>query len=270
MKVKLYDMMFSHEHDPSRIGPGGFGRAPIAWERGDCESKSVFVTDVDVVRRTATQGAENKVALVLEPAATYPDVYEVLENDDSYDYILTHNDKLLKKENALPYPAIQYHVSDFSPPTKSKSVSIITSAKKYAPGHILRHDVVNSFNGRFDLYGRGFNEIDRKEKGLRPYCFSIAIENSRSDWYFTEKILDCFASRTVPIYWGCHKIGDHFNSDGIITFDTLDDLDEILASLTPEMYQSMHDAIEENFKLVCNKYSSCEKWLYKTYPFLFE
>ena len=49
--------------------------------------------------------------------------------------------------------------------------------------------------------------------------FSIAIENSRNGCYFTEKILDCFTTRTVPIYWGCPDIGDYFDMNVIITFN---------------------------------------------------
>jgi len=37
--------------------------------------------------------------------------------------------------------------------------------------------------------------------------------------YFTEKILDCFRTRTVPIYWGCTNIREHFEADGIIVLD---------------------------------------------------
>ena len=32
--------------------------------------------------------------------------------------------------------------------------------------------------------------------------FSVCIENDVYDTYFTEKILDCFATGTIPIYKG--------------------------------------------------------------------
>ena len=34
--------------------------------------------------------------------------------------------------------------------------------------------------------------------------------------YFTEKLLDCFLTRTVPVYWGCPDIYEYFDLDGII------------------------------------------------------
>lgn len=272
-KVRIFDRLFSHESNPGRIGPGGWGQPPFEWVRDGVESKSVFLTDFDICDQTPIpEGYDNKVAMVLEPTASQQsDAVDVLLNDDSrYDYILTHDDELIKSDKALYCPAIQYHVSDFSPPRKERMVSMVASAKKWANGHILRHDIIQQLNGKFDLFGRGINEIDRKEDGIRPYYFSIAIENSKTDWYYTEKILDCFASHTVPIYWGCNNISDHFNADGIITFNTIEELDDILSNLTVEKYESMIDAVKENYKLVCNKFSSCENWLYKEYPFLFD
>ena len=37
-----------------------------------------------------------------------------------------------------------------------------------------------------------------------------------SDLYFTEKLLDCFATGTIPVYLGAPDIDKHFNKDGII------------------------------------------------------
>lgn len=38
--------------------------------------------------------------------------------------------------------------------------------------------------------------------------FAVAIENTNHRGYFTEKILDLFLLRSIPIYWGCSNIGD--------------------------------------------------------------
>lgn len=271
MKVKLIDGMFSHEEDPGRLGPGGQGTPAISWERGEVDSKSCFVTDHDIINMTTVPDHKYKVAFVLENREIVSEAVSSLLNDNTrFDYILTHDEQLLKKENALPYPTIQYHVSDFSPPNKERMVSMVSSNKNWASGHAVRHEIIRKYNGRFDLYGRGFNPIENKEDGLRPYLFSIAVENSKSDWYFTEKILDCFASHTVPIYWGCPNIGDFFNSDGIITINSADDLDDVLNNLSVDDYMGMLSAVQENYNLVCTKYSSCEQWLYDTYRFLFE
>ena len=56
-----------------------------------------------------------------------------------------------------------------------------------------------------------------KEDGLCDYMFSVAIENGEYETYFTEKILDCFATGTIPVYLRAPDIENHFNMDGIIT-----------------------------------------------------
>jgi hypothetical protein len=84
------------------------------------------------------------------------------------------------------------------------------------------------------LFGGGFKEIETKEEGLEDYRFSFAIENCCYDYYFTEKLLDCFLTGTVPIYIGCERIGDIFNSDGIIFLD--DKID--IAKFNKELYES--------------------------------
>ncbi len=60
----------------------------------------------------------------------------------------------------------------------------------------------------------------------RGYKFSIAFENSSSRGYTTEKIMESFASETVPIYWGNPDIAKEFNPDSFINchdFDSFDD-----------------------------------------------
>ena len=56
---------------------------------------------------------------------------------------------------------------------------------------------------------------------LFDWMFHIAIENVSRDDYFTEKLLDCFLTRTVPIYWGCPNISNYFDAEGIIHINTL-------------------------------------------------
>ena len=56
--------------------------------------------------------------------------------------------------------------------------------------------------------------------------------------------------------------------NGILTFNTINDLENIFKTLTPEKYFSMQTAIENNFKLV-EKYKIPEDYIFNTYPFLF-
>ena len=85
---------------------------------------------------------------------------------------------------------------------------------------------------------------------LMNYMFNVAIENTRKNHenYFTEKLVDCLLTKTVPIYFGCPNIGDHFNTDGILIFENENQLQDILSNLSADKYHSMKDAIEENYE----------------------
>ena len=66
--------------------------------------------------------------------------------------------------------------------------------------------------------------------------------------YFTEILVDPISLGCVPILWGCPNISEYFNTDGILTFNTMDELDKILYSISFEDYNSRKDAILENIE----------------------
>ena len=102
--------------------------------------------------------------------------------------------------------------------------------------------------------------------------YSITIENCRQKGYWTEKIVDCFATKTIPIFWGDDAVNNFFDSDGIIYFNDQEELDKILNDLQlngKEIYDSKKKAIEYNFKKV-EDYRIPEDWMYLNYPFLFK
>lgn len=51
---------------------------------------------------------------------------------------------------------------------------------------------------------------------ISQYKFMIAFENSEHDGYTSEKIIRCYQSKTLPIYWGNPKIGLDYNPDSLI------------------------------------------------------
>lgn len=192
----------------------------------------------------------------------------VKENPEKFDRILTYDTDLLKLPNAVfrnggyevvlnknvhshEYPKLQddslQQVYD-----KTKLISFITSNKTITKGHRFRIECYNRLMAQpnsIDVFGKGIREIVGKIEGLKDYKFSIAIENGIYDNYFTEKILDCFLTGTIPIYNGCKNISEFFNINGIIIFDTIEELYDIVTNLTDYDYNSKRDAIQENFKL---------------------
>jgi hypothetical protein len=80
--------------------------------------------------------------------------------------------------------------------------------------------------------------------------FNVVIENVKyNNWY--NKIGDNFATKTIPIYWGCPNISEFgYDERGIIRFQTTDELLDIINNLTPETYQQMLPYVEYNYELV--------------------
>jgi len=165
---------------------------------------------------------------------------ELIEN--TYDVIFTHDQRLLSLGDRFKWvPAQGFWIKEPKVYEKSKMISMIASNKRMCEGHIKRLEWVERIGDQVDLYGRGFNEIVNKEDGLCDYMFSIAIENGQYETYFTEKLLDCFATGTIPVYLGAPDIGNHFNMDGIIILSDEFDVSE-------DIYYNKLDAIKDNLE----------------------
>jgi hypothetical protein len=161
---------------------------------------------------------------------------------ETFDAIFTHNQELLALDPKFKWcPAQGFWIKEPKIYEKTKMISMISSNKTMCDGHRLRLEWVDRLWGQVDMYGRGFKEIENKEEGLCDYMFSVAIENGQYETYFTEKLLDCFATGTIPVYLGAPDIGNYFNKDGIV--DLTDEFE-----VSDEIYYSKMDAMKENFE----------------------
>jgi hypothetical protein len=134
---------------------------------------------------------------------------------------------------------------------KKFSVSFLTSSKRIQEGHILRQEIYDRLPERFGELAVWKHKsppvVPDKRTVLEPYQFSIVPENSKQSGYYTEKILDCFIAKTVPLYWGCPNLGNFFNMAGVIQFNNYAELESKLSTLNHEAYQGMREAVEDNF-----------------------
>lgn len=119
-------------------------------------------------------------------------------------------------------------------PPKEAPISAVASTKGFYPGHKTRLEVIDTLTNagvEFDLFGRGRErEVDDKWDALAPYYFSIAIENSSQPDYFTEKIIDCFLTYTVPVYFGAPNISEYFPKDSYVSLP-IDDAGAMIRAL---------------------------------------
>jgi hypothetical protein len=83
--------------------------------------------------------------------------------------------------------------------------------------------------GLADCFGRGIRDIDTRPQDWRITASRWRWRIFQQDYYFTEKLIDCFLMETVPVYWGCPGIGSIFDERGILRFETPDELMRSLA-----------------------------------------
>ena len=73
----------------------------------------------------------------------------------------------------------------------------------------------------------------------------VVFENDSYAGYFTEKITDCFARGTIPIYYGDLEICKHFDCNGIISYSN-----GVLDTLTTDLYESKKQIIQNNMNII--------------------
>jgi hypothetical protein len=145
---------------------------------------------------------------------------------------------------------------------KTKLISAIGSVQTALPFHktrkVILDDIQNSPNLGIDVFGKGRNFIAEKSEGLYPYRYSIAIENSLTPHYWTEKLADCFISLTVPIYLGAQNVKDYFPEESFIAATEQDlkgGLENILRRISTEDYERRLPFLLEARRLVVEDYN---------------
>jgi hypothetical protein len=264
MKVSIADCFLQYGESISSCSHPDIKPSHFEWQREDAQHAR-FVTDGHFADAVGT----GQVAWLVEPFFLHPENY-IAVMQKPFDYVLTCNDYFVQNnKNWLWCPRGGSWVAqkDWEIHDKTKDISILLSDKKMMYGHRLRHEIV----ARHQLDVMGLDHYVTKMEALADYRYSIIVENEQSRYWFTEKLIDCFALGTVPIYWGCPDIGRFFDDGGIIEFNDMPDLDNILDWLKLSSgidYASRLSAMRRNLE-AARDYAINEDWLYKTYPFLF-
>ena len=107
-----------------------------------------------------------------------------------------------------------------------------------------------------DLTGHTFYDNWQLHFGFQ---FNIVIENTKEVNYFTEKLMNCFLGRTIPIYWGCPNIDDFFDTTGWIIWKDIPDLIDKLSIIDENYYVKYMDIIEKNHIFALENYSNFYK-----------
>lgn len=225
-----------------------------------------------------------KYGLLIESRQIVPDNYLIFKKNrglaDEFDAVFTYDEELLSSlPNAKFFPSCagawygdqqgKFCWDQTCYQKKSKQISIVSSDKKMCPLHEVRIELSKycKRNGLADTFGT----FDGGKKcliddSLTDYRYSIVIENDVTNYFFTEKIINCFAAQTIPIYLGARKISDFFNAGGIIMLNEsqIGDIERVLRRCTVEYYQEHLDAIIDNFNRAY-AYQNVYDWLYEHY-----
>ena len=250
-ELRIFDTLFAHAKYSTDFQESKY----ITWNRNSKNKDFAVFTD-DSLTLVSGSDIKKKVAWMVESPQIKPAQYRwIKENHNLFDEVWTFKKDLLNisdKFKKVLLGGCWIKPEDQKIYDKSKNISIIASPKKMTKGQSLRHYVVYNYKDKMDVMGRGYKPIDYKLMGLKDYRFHVCIENCKEDYYFTEKLIDCFMTGTIPIYYGCPSIGEFFNTDGMIMFDKWEDLKDIISGLNSELYESKIDAIKDNFERAKN------------------
>jgi hypothetical protein len=146
-------------------------------------------------------------------------------------------------------------------PVKNKLFSGVISGHNALNGHYFRLKILEQIKQQFsiDLYGKRHNFIPDKWDALFPYQFSLAMENSAQKDYWTEKIMDCFLSCCMPVYYGCTNIEKYFPKQSYIKLDVNNlnySLGELREKLSQEYFVENYSYLLEARHLCLNKYAT--------------
>ena len=197
-------------------------------------------------------------------------IEELKQKAPNFDLILTRRPELLHFENAKLFHFGTNFLGDSDPESafhnKKDAISYTMTNKNHpiADGYHVRHVIgqnIRKLNEISSLQIHGYDSQrfptrydsfdymlgnDETRIGMMKYKFHIAVENCTLPNYTTEKLHDCFLTKTVPIYYGSPNISDYYNMDGILKFEPVDELVSILQRIDSTTYDTMKDAVEEN------------------------
>ena len=271
-EINLIDEAFKHLETPAGKYSQVHRKIPkhIKYVRDKQTYDGITLVTDSMVNTSVAKSvtSKHKIAWLLECREINPISYNTFnEWKDEYDFVLTHDSELLKKypdnTKLCNFGGTWIKSNNYGLYDKTRFMSMIYSHKTTTEGHQLRHQIASMLKSGVDLLGNGTsNPLMAKEDGLVDYQFSIIIENIRLENYFTEKLIDCLMVGTIPIYWGCPNISDYFDTNSILTFSNLDELQEILSSVDNKTYIDKFNSIQRNLE-TANKYCITEDLMYK-------
>lgn len=194
-----------------------------------------------------------KIFLYTEPPEIISGINEyTLMYFKKYHCILTwKKDILYWCNNARKMLYIDPWVTD-SFTEKQFKITFVKGYKAQTDGHLFRWHIYrfgDTIYNPTQIFDRIEDNKNTRQKLLfSDSQFNLAIENSQYDNYFTEKIIDCFLTKTIPIYWGCPNINEYFDVNGIVPI-TRDNCFQVINKLDENYYINHLDSVNKNYEI---------------------
>lgn len=189
----------------------------------------------------------------------------IKEHPECYNFLLTPFDDLLE----LPKSHLFVGCGAFLEPDpnmeKKFGVSSVMSGRFCLPGHYLRRELFHrrhEIKIPFDFYLGTVNRLSEEfytqgcptlewgaaeKKRTMAYKYHIAIDSYRRHNHYSEKLIDCLVTKTIPIYWGCTNLEEYFNPKGIIQ---VSNVNEIICNVNAFCKEEWPypEAVEDNYQ----------------------
>jgi hypothetical protein len=254
---------------------GGFIKmSPITWRRELDFIGPEIVTDVFLLNKKFMKKnflSHSSIGLILEPLEYLKiSPRKMVKYSANLSKVLTFEDSLLRSRNEKYVP---YYVGGSMLKLEEKlkfnekrnRISFVLSSKRITSGHKYRHKIASTLGQKFNLtlYGSGINNFNERHIPFSSFQYSVVVENGKNSHLFTEKLIDCLLHKTVPIYWGGSKVLEIFDPRGILVFDSIKELNEILTNIKEEKIIPNKEAIEEN-QIIAFNFISKELNIYQS------
>lgn len=226
-----------------------------------------------------------KILFIYEPQSILRIEDSVLVNCEKYDLIITFNDIVVntcKNAKLCLIPAATWLKKEIylniDITKKIFKISTLVGFKLLTEGHHFRQLVYYNqslfkTNHPLIVYRSSAGRVlpeennnpllgDNKFPLFETFQFSLVIESCSEKNYFTEKLIDCLITKTIPIYYGCPNISDFFDTQGWIILlsisptERIKELHSKLSILNYDYYARYLSTVNANYKICCEKYNS--------------
>jgi hypothetical protein len=267
--------------------PGLWRRTLMQTPNGSCQfGKTLFVASGDAeyclvlnkepLNFTKPPSCEAVWGLHMEPELYIKKFGYQKSSRSLINRFYTSSSKLIKKKGVYisSPPYVHFHLGknwDFldkcNIPIKTIDIGIIISDLNELPGHRNRLnflDEIDKSDLNVSIWGRGNNLYKYKNyKGFiynkwdvyKKCKYTIVLENTISDFYWTEKITDALLAYTLPFYYGSELIHKYLPSKSIISIDIMknDVVDFIKDNIKNKEYEKRLTAISEARKKILHE-----------------